>query len=150
MTISTDSSQISNVDSIYVQIVLTNQANDIIWIPENFTFTSDIYPNPKEQKIQGGTVNFKLDPLDKFGSIIIEDIVFISDIKLQKLRPNKSVSTTYNLGLHIKDYLSLMDISSIPSQIDIYAEYIFKRKTKHSKTFKGLIKSNTLTIFLNK
>ena len=146
LKISSEKKSMTFLDSLFIKVEIINHSKKPIWIPKNFTFTSDIYPNPKEQMIQGGNVHFNIKPMDGFGSIYVEGIVFISEVSLQKIKPNKSVVCTYNFGYHISDYFPLLKPEELPSQIELTAEYNFDRKIEGSKSFRGKLKSNTITL----
>jgi hypothetical protein len=150
LEISTPHGTITAGEPVPIRILITNISNKQIRLTENFTFTSNIYPNPVEQLSQGAQLIFNIEPNPMGGNIWVEDQVFIEELKSRTLKPGKSVELEYDLNKHFNDFISLDEPSILTGEYRVNLTYELRRRNGTNGIITGTLSSNELTLTVNK
>jgi ribosomal protein S17E len=146
--ISTKHDTICAGEPVLIDIRITNISVKPIQLTKDFTFTSNIYPNPVEQISKGTPLVFNIEPNPLGGNIWIEDQVFVKEIELQILDPYDYILMRYDLNKHLNNFISISSSKQTANRYSIYLSYKLNKKRKQRKLVTGTIRSNELIIYL--
>ena len=148
--ISADQDTIVAGEPVMIDIHIKNISNKRIQITKNFTFASNIYPNPVEQVSQGARLVFDIKPNPIGGAVWVENQVFVTEIELQNLAPNKYITLQYDLNKHLNDFISIGSSAPTTNIYRISLNYELSKRRKQDRLVTGKIKSNEILFYLKK
>ncbi len=148
--ISTEQDTIVAGEPVMIHIQITNISDKRIQLTKNFTFASNIYPNPVEQVSQGTRLVFDITPNPIGGDIWVENQLFVQEIELQNLAPHKSITLQYDLNKHLNDFISIGSFVPTTNINRISLTYELSKGRKQEKLVTGNVKSNEITFYLKK
>ena len=148
--ISTEVDTVLAGQAIPIDIQITNISEKQIRLTKDFTFASNIFPNPVEQISKGARLLFNIEPSPFNGNIWIENQLFVQEIDLQTLEPAEYITLHYDLNKHLMDFVSIGTPKPISDTYRISLTYEFRKRRKQANPVTGTVVSNTVTIWLKR
>ena len=133
-------------EAINIKISISNQSKKALYIFKDFTFTSNLFPNPIETVNQSASIHFLIEPVPDFSATWVEWKIVITKNQTIKLRPYEQVHTQYDLGRHLNKFISNSDeegLTNRPYRIKVK----FSNGGAHSLT-SGEYLSNEVVVYV--
>ncbi|QHL86834.1 hypothetical protein GU926_05030 [Nibribacter ruber] len=135
-------------EPIRIKVSIRNQSKKPVLLFKDFTFTSNLYPNPIEMVNQGASLHFIIEPIPDFSATWVEGQTVITDNKYKELLPGKHYDTEYNLGKHLNEFISDTDKEKWTDKAyRIKVKYL---NSKGHKSVRGEYDSNEIVVFVKK
>jgi len=134
---------------VIFKVVITNIWKKSIQLTKDFTFTSNMYPNPIELVNKGATLEFEFEPNPVNNPIWDEGQDLDPSIEFQELKPSESITIEYDFNKHLREFLSAKS-DGVPtsSNYKLRLNYKLNRKHKQFNLVTGQFQSNQLTVYI--